>query len=85
MHTRQSLWRFQESGFHKNTLRLIRHGVVYDDTRIFSHDSERLMGKGNNQEKIILSIFGFISEYKGYLRALDVLYDLPENYHLHII
>ena len=85
VHTRQSLWRFQESGFHKNTLRLIRHGVVYDDTRIFSHDSERLMGKGNNQEKIILSIFGFISEYKGYLRALDVLYDLPENYHLHII
>jgi glycosyltransferase involved in cell wall biosynthesis len=50
---------------------------------ISSADAKRSLGYPANS--VVLSIFGFIGNYKGHDLAIESLASLPENYHLAIV
>lgn len=45
-------------------------------------DADPLPMDTENREIVTLTIFGFVSEYKGYAEALAALAELPPNFHL---
>tara|TARA_Y100000592_G_scaffold46816_1_gene74253 strand:+ start:2590 stop:3708 length:1119 start_codon:yes stop_codon:yes gene_type:complete len=67
---------FKESGF-KNTT-IIIHGVLER-----SFDKRRQLKKSD--DSVVLSLFGYISDYKGHEFALSILELLPPNFKLSIV
>lgn len=82
VHTVHSLWKFRQAGFAKKNLHLLRHGVVAQHGY---KKSQNTSSKYLSQDIITLGIFGFVSEYKGYMSTLKALSLLPENFELIII
>lgn len=73
VHTERTRTEFIKSTLHKNNVVVIPHGVL----------QRKLKPKPIDPNKTInMSIFGFISEYKGYHVALNALQYLPDNYRL---
>ena len=74
VHTHTSKKEFIKSGFDEENVQVISHGVISRDI---------LFKEVNPDQGIInLTIFGFISGYKGYHTAIRALQYLPENYRL---
>lgn len=73
VHTKRTKQEFLDSGFHKDSVEVVPHGVVSREVK-FTPVKPDL--------EINLSIFGFISDYKGYGVALQALQLLPRNYNL---
>ena len=73
VHTDRTKQEFADSTFHINNICVIPHGVI---NRGIAHKPIDLSGDIN------LSIFGFISSYKGYNVALQALELLPKRYKL---
>jgi len=74
VHTDASYKIFRRSGF-KNC-KVVVHGVIERDVKHNEIHPDRT---------ITLSLFGYISEYKGHEFALSILDLLPSNFHLSII
>ena len=88
VHTKKTRRIFLDSGFKKNTVNIIKQGVTILDNVEYLTDLEKVTLKkqmGFPENAIILSMFGFISHYKGYRTALNALKILPDNYYLLII
>ena len=73
VHTNRTKQEFVQSQFSKHNTHVIPHGVINRD---ITHKPIDLNGDVN------LSIFGFISSYKGYNVALHALELLPKKYKL---
>lgn len=73
VHTKRTKQEFLDSGFHEDSVEVVPHGVVSREVK-FSPIKPDV--------EINLSIFGFISDYKGYDVALRALQLLPRNYNL---
>lgn len=87
IHTKKSRRFFINQGFETQKLLMIKQGVTF--SILSKIDAEE---KAATKEKlclptdsVILSLFGFIAEYKGYGTALQTIKQLPENYYLLII
>lgn len=87
VHTKNSRRVFIDSGFKSNKIHILKHGI--SSMPILSIDREEKISLkkelGFPAESIILSMFGFISHYKGYITALRALQNLPKEYYLTII
>jgi FkbM family methyltransferase len=87
LHTRTSRRVFIQSGFRPHKIDVVRHGTPRPRPTVVS-EREKLRLKrrhGLPDDAVVLSMFGFVSAYKGYLNALRALACLPENYHLLIV
>jgi glycosyltransferase involved in cell wall biosynthesis len=73
VHTDRTRKEFIQSTFHEGSVVVVPHGVI---------DRDIEFRPVNPRTKVQLSIFGFISSYKGYHVALKALQLLPENYKL---
>ena len=73
VHTDRTKQEFVNSTFHADNIQVVPHGVLERDTFFRPIDPKK---------RVNLSIFGFISSYKGYNVALQALEMLPENYRL---
>lgn len=73
VHTERTRQEFIKSTFHGDNVVIIPHGVI-DRAIEFKPTDPR--------SEVNLSIFGFISSYKGYHVALKALQLLPDNYKL---
>ncbi|MGF2038278.1 MAG: glycosyltransferase [Nostoc sp. CmiVER01] len=87
VHTKKTRRIFLDSGFADNSVHIIKQGVTFSHTHNINkiNGAEKIALKkklGFPDEAIILSMFGFISTYKGYKTALNALKSLPENYYL---
>lgn len=85
VHTKKTRRIFIDSGFAKNSVHIIKQGVPFSHNlyKINNLDKIALKKKlGFPDDAIILSMFGFISTYKGYKTALEALKTLPKNYYL---
>ncbi|NJN72719.1 MAG: glycosyltransferase [Limnothrix sp. RL_2_0] len=88
VHTKTTRRIFLDSGFAKETVHILKQGVTFSPDTQSIDDHEKLLIKkqmGFPDDAIILSMFGFISTYKGYLTALNAMKVLPDNYYLLII
>ncbi len=84
VHTKTSRLSFITSGFSAKSLNVIPLGIVKRGEFHISNTfaKEKL---GYPSDSILLSLFGFISSYKGPEIAVKALTYLPENYHLALI
>ena len=73
VHTERTRKEFIKSTLNKNNVIVIPHGVLHRKLKPNAIDPSKTIN---------MSIFGFISEYKGYNVALNALQHLPENYRL---
>lgn len=73
VHTERTRKEFIKSTLNKNNVIVIPHGVLHRKLKTSTIDPN---------QTINMSIFGFISNYKGYHVALNALQHLPENYRL---
>jgi glycosyltransferase involved in cell wall biosynthesis len=73
VHTERTKKEFLKSTFHKDNITVIPHGVIDRSIEFVPID---------HRSEVNLSIFGFISSYKGYHVALKALQLLPDNYKL---
>lgn len=87
VHTKNSRRLFIDSGFNSASTQIIKHGVVFSPSKFLSPDEKEVAKEnlGFSKDAILLSMFGFISPYKGYKTALRALKFLPDNYHLLIM
>jgi glycosyltransferase involved in cell wall biosynthesis len=86
VHTKKSRLSFINSGFNPKSVRIIKHGVVTHDTNYLRLSKSDCKAKLNlNKNTKLLSIFGFVSKYKGYEIAINALKYLPSQYNLAII
>ena len=75
-HTNVSQNKFIRSGM--RNVHVITHGVI-------SRDIDHRRSLKRKDDSVVLSLFGFISEYKGHDLALSVMDLLPKNFKLSII
>ena len=73
VHTDRTKQEFIDSTFHSDNIQVVPHGVVERESKFRPIDPTK---------RVNMSIFGFISSYKGYNVALQALELLPENYRL---
>ena len=74
------------SGFASESVSYVPHGIIRRDPPLLKISSEQAKATlGLPADSILLSIFGFVAAYKGYLPALKALKQLPPRYHLAII
>jgi glycosyltransferase involved in cell wall biosynthesis len=88
VHTKKTRRIFLDSGFEKNSVHIIKQGVTFSNSIQNINEQEKKALKkqmGFPDDAVILSMFGFISTYKGYTTALNALKVLPANYYLLII
>lgn len=86
-HTTRSRLNLLESGFSAKSVHLVSHGVSSSLREIRESLTEidcRSILNFSSDTKL-LSIFGFISENKGYVTAISTLKYLPNNYKLVIL
>lgn len=86
VHSKKSRLQLLKSGFDQSSIQVLTHAFPNRDLRSISSDirlSKRNLGLP--EESVVLSIFGFISEYKGYKVAIRALSHLPNNYVLAIV
>ena len=87
VHTKKSRRVFIDCGFDIDRIIITRQGVTLSKPPEVSVE-EKLSVKeklGFPADSVILSLFGFISSYKGYKTALKTMKELPKNYYLLII
>lgn len=86
-HTKKSRLYLLKSGFSTKSIHIIKHGVsAYQRTEYESLTGAECKVKlGVSTDVKLLSIFGFIGQYKGYVTAVNALSYLPNNYQLFII
>jgi len=88
VHTKNTRRCFIDSGFASKSVNIIKQGVTFSNFTPSINDSARndlKMRMGFPNDAIILTMFGFISKYKGYKTVLQALRILPANYYLLII
>ncbi|NJL38416.1 MAG: glycosyltransferase [Leptolyngbyaceae cyanobacterium SM1_4_3] len=90
VHTKNSRRVFIDSGLKSSKIFLVKQGVTisHPDNAAQMQFEEKAIIKqelGFSKTSVILSMFGFISEYKGYLTALRALLSLPDHYCLIIV
>lgn len=87
VHTKNSRRIFIDSGFKPNKIHILKQGISSIPILDVSQDQKTNIKKelGFPANAIILSMFGFISHYKGYITALRALQNLPKEYQLIII
>ena len=74
VHNDNSKQEFIKTGFEESNVHVIPHGVISRKTTFRKIDPDK--------DIINLTIFGFISGYKGYHTSIRALQYLPENYRL---
>ena len=87
VHTKNSRRIFIDSGFNPNKIHILKQGISPIPILNVSQEQKISIKKelGFTADSIILSMFGFISHYKGYITALRALQNLPKDYYLIII
>ena len=86
LHSKRSRLLFIKSGFSPESVLTVKHGITERKNiteRITPKVAKEKLGLPVNSK--ILSIFGFVSSYKGYEVAIKSLKYLPEDYYLAII
>ncbi|MDJ0618997.1 MAG: glycosyltransferase [Calothrix sp. MO_192.B10] len=87
VHTKKSRLALINSGFEAESIQVINHGIterfIDEDSKLDKSECQSKLGLDKNVR--LLSIFGFISSYKGYEVAINSLQYLPNNYYLAII
>ncbi|MGH8001399.1 MAG: glycosyltransferase, partial [Brasilonema sp.] len=87
VHTKRSRLEFLKSGFSSDAIKILKHGVTKrDNDHLLNQPTEINKAKLNlPPDSKLLSIFGFVSHYKGYRVAIEALNYLPDNYYLAVI
>jgi glycosyltransferase involved in cell wall biosynthesis len=86
VHSRKSRLQLIKSGFSESSIQIITHAFPERNREFESQDAQLVKKKlGFAAESIVLSIFGFVSGYKGYEVAIQSLRHLPDNFVLAII
>lgn len=83
VHTRKTRLAMLRGGLSRNWIRVIPMG---HQLRSIPYDKEGAKRKlGLPEGSVLLSLFGFVSTYKGHLLAVQTLRKLPPNYYLAIV
>lgn len=87
VHTRSSRLALIRSGLPAGRLHVLSHGTPPHIPIVESEDERRKLKEklGFPGDARVLSIFGFISAYKGYKTAIRALAKLPQRYHLAVV
>ena len=87
VHTRSSRLALIRSGLPAGRVHVLSHGTPPFGPAVESEDERRLLKQklGFPADARVLSIFGFISAYKGYRTAIRALDKLPAEYHLAVV
>jgi glycosyltransferase involved in cell wall biosynthesis len=87
VHTKNSRKQFIDSGFISEKIHIVKQGVSFSKVGFIDsyHKASLKKELGFPEDAIILSMFGFIATYKGYMTAIQALKLLPKEYHLLII
>lgn len=87
VHTKNSRRIFIDSGFKPNKIHILKQGISATPILNISQEQKISIKQelGFAVDSIVLSMFGFISHYKGYITALHALENLPKEYYLIII
>lgn len=87
VHTKKSRLNLINSGFHPQSIQIIKHGICPRSSESYLQLSKNECKSriGIHDNKKLISMFGFISKYKGYEVAIQALKYLPSKYHLAII
>lgn len=86
VHTRRTRLGLIRSGFAPNSVGVMPLGFELRDAARLNCDrqqAKRTLGLPENS--LLLSIFGFVAEYKGHPLAVEALRKLPPEYHLAIV
>lgn len=74
------------TGFTPESVSIMPLGYSLRDPSFFQQSRSEARAKlGIPAEATLLTLFGFVAEYKGHLLAVEALKKLPPNYHLAII
>lgn len=85
-HTRKSRFTMIAGGFDAQNVKVISMGHVKRELPALSQNpAEAKRRLGLPEDAILLSIFGFVSYYKGHVWATEALQKLPPKYYLAII
>jgi glycosyltransferase involved in cell wall biosynthesis len=86
VHTRRARLTVKKSGFSYQNTDVVPIGVAARNRAFLCSDHQVAKEKlGYRPDTILLSLFGFVSAYKGPYIALDALRKLPERYHLALV
>ncbi|PZO19640.1 MAG: hypothetical protein DCF25_08140 [Leptolyngbya foveolarum] len=85
-HSKKSRLQLVKSGFDVGAIKILVHAFPERDTDFQEEDICSIKKEiGLPRESIVLSIFGFVSKYKGYEVAIKALSNLPSDFVLAII
>ena len=86
VHSKKSRLQLLKSGFDRKSIQVLTHAFPKRGLQSTAEDTRSSKRKlGLSEESIVLSIFGFVSEYKGYKVAIRALSHLPDNFVLAIV
>lgn len=84
VHSKRSRLRLLASDFAAERIAVIEHGLPNQRRTLASPEAQRQARQTLDipDDAVVLSIFGFVSAYKGYDVAIQALSRLPEHYYL---
>jgi glycosyltransferase involved in cell wall biosynthesis len=86
VHTPRTRLQMIQAGFAPQSVSAIPLGHALRDPSFFRTSRKEAKAQlGLAPESVLLTIFGFVTAYKGYRLAADALQKLPANYHLAIV